>query len=200
MDQHGEIVRVADDPVIRQAFTAPGSAPAFGRHCPARLPRPVKLLVERAQGNVEDQRGQDAALRRSGEGVLVLTEFGQHPGLEERLHQRQDAFVLHPCPHPVHDGRVRDVVERRFDVRVQHPPVSSGAVVVDLRDRVLRAPPWPEPVRDRLEVSLENRLQHQFQRGLDHLVGNGGDGDFILPLLQSRVLGLDRWSGSRRWP
>ena len=97
----------------------------------------------------------------------MLSEFGQHPGLEEGFHQRQHALVLDPCPHPVRDGRVRDVVEGRLDVRVQHPPVTLGAEVVDLGDRVLGAPLRPEPVRARLEVRLEDRLQHQRQRSLD---------------------------------
>ena len=52
---------------------------------------------------------------------------------------------------------------------------------MDLGDRVLSTPPGPEPVRARLKVRLEDRLQHQLQRGLDHPVSDGRDGDFILP-------------------
>ena len=48
----------------------------------------------------------DAALRRAGPGVLVLPEFGEHPGLEERLDQRQHALVLDPGPHPPQKGGV----------------------------------------------------------------------------------------------
>ena len=112
-------------------------------------------------------------MRRAGEGFAVLAEFGEHPGLEERLHQRQHALVLDPRPHPVHHGGVRHVVEGRLDVRVQHPAVAAGAVVVDLGDRVLGPPPGPEPVGDGLEVRLEDRLQHQLQRGLDDPVRDG---------------------------
>jgi hypothetical protein len=39
-------------------------------------------------------------------GVLPFAEFGEDPGLQERLDQRQHALVLDPCPHPVHQGRV----------------------------------------------------------------------------------------------
>jgi site-specific DNA recombinase len=49
---------------------------------------------------------EDAALRRAGEGVAVLAELSEHPGLQERLHQRQHALVLDPSPHPLHDGGV----------------------------------------------------------------------------------------------
>lgn len=40
-----------------------------------------------------------APLWRAGVSVSVLAEFGEDPGLEERLDQRQRAFVLHPGPH-----------------------------------------------------------------------------------------------------
>ena len=46
---------------------------------------------------------------------------------------------------------------------------------MDLGDRVVRPPPRPEPVRDRQEVSLEYRLQHELQRCLDHPVGDHGN-------------------------
>ena len=118
---------------------------------------------------------EDAPLRRAGERVAVLTELGEHPGLEEGLHQAQHALVLDPRPHPVQQGRVRDVVEGRLDVRVQHPLIAAGAVEVDLGDRVLGSPPGPEPVRARLEARLEDRFQHEFQRGLDHPVRDGRD-------------------------
>ena len=36
------------------------------------------------------------------ESLTVLTEFGEHPGLEERLHQGQHALVLDARPHPAH--------------------------------------------------------------------------------------------------
>jgi hypothetical protein len=64
---------------------------------------------------------------------------------------------------------------------------------VDLGDRVLGAPPGPEPVRARLEVRLEDRFQHQFQRRLHNpvrdaryaelaeLTGSAGLGDLAFP-------------------
>jgi site-specific DNA recombinase len=44
---------------------------------------------------------EDAALRGAGEGVAVLAELGEHPGLQERLHQGQYALVLDSGPHPL---------------------------------------------------------------------------------------------------
>jgi hypothetical protein len=61
----------------------------------------VQLLIEHRHGDVEDQRGEDPALRRAGVGIPVLAEFGENTGLQERLHQRQHPLVLNPQPHPI---------------------------------------------------------------------------------------------------
>jgi hypothetical protein len=45
---------------------------------------------------------------------------------------------------------------------------------VDLGDCVLGPPPGPESVGARQEIRLENRFQHQFQRGLDDPVRDAG--------------------------
>ena len=105
----------------------------------------------------------------------LFAEFGQDPGLQERLHQRQHTLVLDPLrTRPIRAG-VRDSVKARLDVSVQHPPVTVGAELVDLGDRVVGPPLRPEPIRDRHEVGLEDRFQHQLQRRLDYPVGDGGD-------------------------
>ena len=57
---------------------------------------------------------------------LVDAVLGEDPGLEERLHQCQDAFVSDPSSDPAHQGGVVDGVEARLDVRVQHPLVARG--------------------------------------------------------------------------
>jgi hypothetical protein len=49
--------------------------------------------------------------------------------------------------------------------------------VLDLGDRVLRAPVRTKPIRARLEVRLEDGFQHCFQGGLHHPVGDGGDSE-----------------------
>jgi len=60
-------------------------------------------------------RSQDATLRRAGVRVLVFAEFGEDPGLEERLDQQQHPLVLDPPAHPVHQGRMGDGVKRSRD-------------------------------------------------------------------------------------
>ena len=49
--------------------------------------------------------------------------------------------------------------------------------MVDLGDRVLRASVRAEPVRARLEIRLEDGLEHQLQARLDHPVGDGGNSE-----------------------
>jgi len=104
------------------------------------------------------------------------------------LTRPQHSLVLDQVSHSVHQGRVVDGpaapgvaarvltdvggVKARLDVRVQHPAVTLGAEMVDLGDRVVSAPLGPEPIGDRLEVGLEDRFQHSFQRRLDDPVGH----------------------------
>ena len=56
-----------------------------------------------------------------------VTVLGENARLEERLDQRQHAFVLDPQTHAVHQGRVVDRVKARLDIRIQHPPITLGA-------------------------------------------------------------------------
>jgi site-specific DNA recombinase len=110
---------------------------------------------------------EDGPLRCAGVGVLALAEFGENPGLAERLDQREHPLVLDPGPHPAHKGRMGDGVKARLDVGVQHPAVALGAETLDLGDGVVRSPLGPEPVGDRLEVGLEDGFQHKLQRRLN---------------------------------
>ena len=178
MNEDDEIVCVADDPPSRLAMDAAPAAQVCGRHRPTRPPRLMQVLIEHRQRDVGQQRRQNATLRRAGVGVLVLAEFGEDPGLKERLDQQQHTLVLHSEAHPVHQGRVIDRVEACFDIRIQHPAVTLGAVLVDLGDRVVCSPHGPKPVGDRHEVGLEDRFQHQLQRRLDDPVGDGGNAEF----------------------
>src|SRR5271166_2392435 len=47
--------------------------------------------------------------------------------------------------------------------------------MMDLSNRVVRTPVRPEAIRARLEIRLEDRLQHQLKASLDHPVSNGRD-------------------------
>ncbi len=118
---------------------------------------------------------EDPALRGAGVRLFPAAEFREDPGFQERLHQRARTLVLDPYPQPVHQSRMLDFVETGFDVGLQNPAVITGlgCEMVDLGDRVLSAPFRAEPIRARLEIRLENRLEHQFQASLDHTIGDG---------------------------
>jgi site-specific DNA recombinase len=92
--------------VIRHSIPARGDTPA-----PATISTDSDDDAEPAPGSHLRWRSQDAALRRAGPGLLAVAGLGENPGFEERLDQREHALVLDPGPHPVHDGRVREVVE-----------------------------------------------------------------------------------------
>ena len=96
-------------------------------------------------------------LRGAGIG-LFLAVRGHDPGLEERLDQRQYPLVLDPRPQPVHQGDMPDFVETCLDVGLQHPLIPAGGVLMDLGDSVVLTPSGAEPVRERLEIRLEDRL------------------------------------------
>jgi Recombinase/Recombinase zinc beta ribbon domain/Resolvase, N terminal domain len=117
-------------------------------------------------------RSQDPALGCAGDRLAVQSLFAEDPGPQERLHQSQHPPIPDPIAHAPHKGGVVDLVEARCDVRLEHPLVvaSRCAEEVDLSDGVLGSAPRAEAVGARLEVRLEDRLQHQLQGGLDHPV------------------------------
>ena len=55
--------------------------------------------MDRVRARVKDKRV--VALVKAFLKAGILTELGENPGLEERLDQRHDAFVLDPHPHPL---------------------------------------------------------------------------------------------------
>src|SRR5258708_38462701 len=105
--------------------------------------------------------------------AVFLTVRGHEPGLYERLDKRQYPLILDPCPAPVHQGDMPDFIETCLDVRFQCPFVPGGGEVMDLGDRVVLTPAGAEPVRERLEIRLEDGLEHQLQGGLDDPVLHG---------------------------
>jgi site-specific DNA recombinase len=121
---------------------------------------------------------KDTALWGAGVGVFLFTELGQDPGFEEHLDQAQHALVPDPSPHPACDRRMRDVVEARLDIALQHPLIRVARQKVRLGDRVVRAPARTEPIRARLEVRLGNGFKPQLQRRLDHSVGHRGNSEW----------------------
>jgi site-specific DNA recombinase len=105
---------------------------------------------------------ENPALRGSGPCLFPVSELGEDPGFQERLHQPADTLVLDPHPQAVHQGPMIDLVKAGPDVGLEYPVVVLGrrGQMVDLGDRVVRAPVRAEPIRARLEIRLEDGLEH----------------------------------------
>ena len=95
--------------------------------------------------------------------------------------------------HPVHQGRVVDLVETGRDVTFEHPGIALGGEHVNLGNRVVSPATRAEAVTTRLEVRLEDRFENQFEAGL-HACGPWrwecpGDGvcPFALGIIRSRT-------------
>ena len=170
--QDDEVVGVSHQAIGGQA---PLMASATRRVAAPRLPDLREMLVEDRKRNVGQQRRQDAALGCAGLGPHHLAVLGEDARGEERVHQRQDTLVPDPIAHPAHEGGVVDLVEARRDVTLQDPLIGVDGEVVDLGHGVLGPALRAEAVGTRLEVRLEDGLQHQFQGGLHDPVPHGRD-------------------------
>ena len=102
-DEQAPVVCIPRQAVVGQTVTAPGE-PLVAAD--ARASRRVgDVLVQHRQRHVAQQRREDRPLRGAGVGVPQDAVLTEDPGLQERLHQGQDAFVPDAMTHPVHQGR-----------------------------------------------------------------------------------------------
>jgi hypothetical protein len=169
------VARNADDEVIGVAHEPVGRLAALARvvtlvDTAHRRPRVGEMLVQRGQSDVGQQWRENPALRGAGQRSCKVAVPVEDPGPEERLDQPQHALVLDPPAHAFHQGRVIDAVKARLDVALHDPLVGAEGEVLDLGERVLRSASGPKPVGARLEVDLEDRLQHQLEGRLNNTI------------------------------
>ena len=110
------------------------------------------------QRDVEQQRTDHAALGDSLIGWRESLARLEHAGFQPRP-DHVPGWEPSEC---VQKSAVVDSVERRGQVRIQHPhPLGLGAFAgqVDRLDRVLATTAWPKPVASGLEPGLPLRLQ-----------------------------------------
>ena len=136
---------------------------------------------------------QNPALGAAGDRLPVLAVLGEEASPQECLHQMQDPFVPNTFPHPLHEAGMRNFVETSRDISLEHPLIITHGCgeVMNLGDRVLRPAPGTETIGTWFEVRLEDRLEHQLQRGLHDPIQGGRDaqpadlarrlGDRLLP-------------------
>jgi hypothetical protein len=136
------------------------------------------------QRDVQQQRADHPAL---GSSLLGASE---QPLLDHA--RRQPVPDLFPGREPAELGDqmvVVDAVERRFEVRVQHPPahrIRSLDRVEGGLDRVLAAASGPKPIRSRLEPGFPFRFQRGRDPSLQHAVDDHGDTERPAPAVRFR--------------
>jgi recombinase/recombinase-like zinc beta ribbon protein len=143
----------------------------------------------------------DPALGSPGDRPLK-THLRHHTCLQPQADQLQHPPVRHPLRYLSEQPVMADLTEEVPDVKLRDELVPGDEPGTEPFHRLRGRPPRPEPVRDRREVRLENRLQHDLGRLLGHPVANGRDRRFILPSCKrvSRCfwIGADLyWSGPR---
>jgi site-specific DNA recombinase len=119
-----------------------------------------------------------------------------HPGAQHRAQQLQDRLVADPLLHRLHELLVRDRREAGSDVCLHHPPPAPRALIGEHLQGVVRRQPGPEPEAARQEPRLEDRLEHDLQRGLHDAVTNSGNRQ--RPLLRRARLGYQHPPGRQR--
>jgi hypothetical protein len=144
------------------------------RQNPQSLSLAPPRLIQHVQRDVRQQRGDRRPLR--GPGLDGRDDPAlKHPSTKPASQQLHDPPVGHP-PLNLSDQRlVRDLIEARLDVGIEHPrpaPVdrpSDG--LQSMMRRTLRA----KPVAARKEVSLEDRLEHDLRCRHHYPVGDRWD-------------------------
>jgi hypothetical protein len=138
--------------------------------------------IQHVERDVAQQRADRRALRGPRHDVgddPVL----QHPCSQPRPQQLQHPPVTDPPGHLAHERVVIELPETVADVGIKHPLGAPVGLDPDgLKGLVGRAS-GPKPIAGRQEAGLEDRLEHQLERGLHHAVPHGRDGGFKLRLL-----------------
>ena len=145
---------------------------------------PVRLLLSPSldpevenivEIDVRQQRTDTSALNRS---YLTLNSpaLFQHARLEPFLDQAHDAPVGYAVLDKLHQPSLIESVVKLPDVSVEHPVHFSRSDSYRQRvQRLMRAAPRPESVRESQEVLFEDRVQYLDGGALDNFVFQRGN-------------------------
>ena len=166
--QDDEVVGVGDDPGSESRAGLAG----------------VPVAQEAVHVDVGQERAQDAALRRP---VLALLASRHAPPssivplfdgrFQPHLDQMQHMAVHHAAGHRLQQIGVRDRLEILRQIGIHHIGVAVAQGAMDLLDGPSSAAARSVAVGFRQEIRLEDRLQHQLRRRLDHPVSNRRDAE-----------------------
>ena len=159
------VIGVPDQPVVGKIAGA-----ALGPLVVAGLGPPGELVMCSSRTDRATLLSNGDKIDPCGVPALVSRQFRSSPrmpGLQERLHQGQDALIPDARPHPVHEAGMRDLVEAGFDVSLNHPLATTGRSGSAPRPPRHEPGARAEPVRAREEIRLEDWLQHHFHGCLD---------------------------------
>ena len=129
-------------------------------------------------------------LARSGDATepcpvpcsLPVTTVFKDTRLEPFPDQADDARVADPVLQEPDQPFLADRIEEGPDVRIENVVYLLAADPDDQSvQRVVRAAPWSEPIREPEEVFLVDRVQQRGHRPLDDLVLQGRDRERTLP-------------------
>ena len=164
------VVRVTDEP----------RAPFQARQHVATKPQ----VHDFVQVDVREQGRHDAALRRSGLGMLdaSLLHYARVQPLSDNA--QQDA-ITYPAADDLEQVSVIEAVEKLPDIDFQDPTSAHRhRRVSDRFERLVRRATRPEAVRAVQEVLLVDGLQQHRDRALQHLIleGRNANGSRLLPI------------------
>ncbi len=126
------------------------------------------------QVDVGQQRGNDPALRGAGDAASDHPVL-HHPGAQHGAQELEDVTVADALLDRLHQPVVRDRLEARGDIRLDHPPSTLVGLVDEHLQRVVSPALGTKPKRARQEVGFEDRLDRRFQRRLHDAVTDSGD-------------------------
>ena len=99
-----------------------------------------------------------------------------YAAFEKASNEFQDMRVSDPSRHFSNELVVRDFVEARFDVSLNHPSVSGSGVTERVQglNTIHRTASWPKSIGEVEEICFPDGFHEHFQQGLNGAVFQGG--------------------------
>jgi site-specific DNA recombinase len=151
--------------IIRHSIPVPSGLPTNGGP-------PVPSRPQSPSG------GESYLLRKGSEGTTLGRALIHRPdqpvlhhsGREEHPYQLEHALVADPCSNPRHQFVVADPIEEFLQIKINHPAVAIGHVLLCPRDRLMCRASGSKPVAVIGKRQVPAPLQHLKHRLLDESI------------------------------